>query len=468
MPLHRSRRRAWPTPCLRSPDRRRGTEHRALLSGSRRYHARPRPPAILEHRDHRRARGASRRRTRRRPGRETRPGGSTSSVLALGALLLRIPALLAPTNLGYDDGGYGARRDRDAPGLRAVPRHLLVARARCSSRWCTLADLAGFQTLDAPRLLPVLAGAVTTVAVYCAGRELMDRGRALLAGALAATSGVLLWTTGPLTSDGTGAAISVSRGRGRARLPPPAVDARSRSRSRVLAGSAFSVKNLLVTPGARHRVAPRRVRAGGSSTPSLVPLGALAVLVARVGAVGLQRRLPTTRSSTTSTRPARATAAATLSKLVTTYLRRSTLLVGLGVVGLVTALVANALGRPRAGRSSPAATAAPAPATCRSTGALGAGSPRARILWWWAGLVLVVLLSRTRCSATTSPRSSRRSRCSSPGTGRRGAPSRSPRSSPLPFQACQLQPAARARGLLGRRGDGRRSRCARCPTARGR
>ena len=28
------------------------TEHRALLSGSRRYHARPLPPAILEHRDH--------------------------------------------------------------------------------------------------------------------------------------------------------------------------------------------------------------------------------------------------------------------------------------------------------------------------------------------------------------------------------------------------------------------------------
>src|SRR5690349_4510223 len=53
-----------------------------------------------------------------------------------------------------------------------------------------LADLAGFQTLDAPRLLAVLAGAVTTVAVYCAGRELMDRGRALLAGTLAGSSGV--------------------------------------------------------------------------------------------------------------------------------------------------------------------------------------------------------------------------------------------------------------------------------------
>ena len=153
-----------------------------------------------------------------------------------------------------------------------------------------LADLAGFETLDAPRLLPVLAGAVTTVAVYFAGRELMDRGRALLAAALTGSSGVLLWTTGPLTSDGTAAAISVS-------AVAVALVYRRRPSTliaiaiAVLAGSAFSVKNLLVTPALLIAwvlvLSRRRIL-----DAVLVPLGALAVLAPGLGAVGLQRRLP--------------------------------------------------------------------------------------------------------------------------------------------------------------------------------
>ena len=39
--------------------------------------------------------------------RPNRPRWIDVTALALGAILLRIPAYLAPMNLGYDDGGYG-------------------------------------------------------------------------------------------------------------------------------------------------------------------------------------------------------------------------------------------------------------------------------------------------------------------------------------------------------------------------
>ena len=44
-----------------------------------------------------------------------------------------------------------------------------------------VADLIGLRTLDAPRILSVLAGVVVTVAVYACGRRLTTRGNALLA-----------------------------------------------------------------------------------------------------------------------------------------------------------------------------------------------------------------------------------------------------------------------------------------------
>jgi 4-amino-4-deoxy-L-arabinose transferase-like glycosyltransferase len=193
-----------------------------------------------------------------------------------------------------------------------------------------LADLVGFETLDGPRLLAVLAGAITSIAVYCAGRELMDRGRALLAGALTATSGILLWTTGPLTSDGTAAAISVS-------AVAVALVYRRRPSTwiaiavAVLAGSAFSVKNLLVTPAlliAWVLVASRR----RILDAVLVPLGAVAVLVLASAPWGftdvyrqsIQYHLDKTGEGNRG---------GNASKLVTTYLRRSTFLVALGFVG---------------------------------------------------------------------------------------------------------------------------------------
>ena len=102
----------------------------------------------------------------------------------------------------------------------------------------------------------------------------------------------------------------------------------------MLAGSAFSVKNLLVTPAlliAWVLVASRR----RILDAVLVPLGALAVLVLASAPWGftdvyrqsIQYHLDKTGEGNRG---------GNASKLVTTYLRRSTFLVVLGIVGLVT------------------------------------------------------------------------------------------------------------------------------------
>lgn len=316
------------------------------------------------------------------PSREAHAGARRTRwldmlALGLGAILLRIPALLAPTNLGYDDGGYGLAAIAMREGYEPF-RDIFSSQGPLFLPLVHLADLAGFETLDAPRLLAVLAGAVTSIAVYCAGRELMDRGRALLAGALTATSGILLWTTGPLTSDGTAAAISVS-------AVAVALVYRRRPSTwiaiaiAVLAGSAFSVKNLLVTPALLIAwvlvVSRRRIL-----DAVLVPFGALAVLVAASAPWGfndvyeqsIRYHLDKTGEGNRG---------GNASKLVTTYLRRSTFLVGLGIVGLVDHLLRRS--RPR----DPGPENAEAGLLQRLTGGT-------RILWWWAGLVLVVLLAQ--------------------------------------------------------------------------
>jgi hypothetical protein len=71
-------------------------------------------------------------------------------------------------------------------------------------------DWLGFRTLNAPRVMPVLAGVGTTLAVWAAGRKLGTGYGAALAGALVATTGTLLWTSGPITGDGIAVAFAAA------------------------------------------------------------------------------------------------------------------------------------------------------------------------------------------------------------------------------------------------------------------
>jgi hypothetical protein len=74
-----------------------------------------------------------------------------------------------------------------------------------------MADLLGLRTLDAPRLLALLAGAGLVAATWAAGRGLgLTAIGAGAAAGLVATSGSVLWVTGPLTSDGPALALATA------------------------------------------------------------------------------------------------------------------------------------------------------------------------------------------------------------------------------------------------------------------
>ncbi|HEY3670633.1 MAG TPA: glycosyltransferase family 39 protein [Acidimicrobiia bacterium] len=129
-------------------------------------------------------------------------------VLAIATIVIRIPAFFAEKSLVFDDGVF-------ASSARAMRNGELPFRDIFSSQgpvflplvW--IADLVGFRTMDAPRLLSVAAGVLLTVAVYSCARHVTTRGNALLAAGLVTTSGSVLWVTVPVNADGPALALSV-------------------------------------------------------------------------------------------------------------------------------------------------------------------------------------------------------------------------------------------------------------------
>jgi len=177
------------------------------------------------------------------PGRER---WTDAGILALVAVLLRLPAFLAGAHLSFDDGVYGA----SAVAMRAGGVPFRDVFSSQGPLWLPLVWLGDALTLrgpDSPRTVALAAGAVLTVAVYVAGREITTRGGALVAAALVAVSGSALWTTGPLTSDGAGVALGAT-------AVAVALVYRRRPATGLatavgaLAGAAFAVKSLLVLP----------------------------------------------------------------------------------------------------------------------------------------------------------------------------------------------------------------------------
>jgi 4-amino-4-deoxy-L-arabinose transferase-like glycosyltransferase len=128
-------------------------------------------------------------------------------LLGLGALVVRLPAYSSSRELVVDEGVYSsaalAMRDGAKPFTQVFsaqgPLHLPLVYGF---------DLLGGRTLDSPRLLAVVSGIVVTLAIYATGRFVGTRTSALLAAALVATTGSILWTTAPLTGDGPAAALT--------------------------------------------------------------------------------------------------------------------------------------------------------------------------------------------------------------------------------------------------------------------
>jgi len=173
---------------------------------------------------------------------------AAATAIGIGAAVLRVPALLAARHLSFDDGVYGA----SAVALRhgGLPfRDVFSSQGPLFLPLVWLADLVGLRSLDAPRLLAVASGVALVLATWSAARALrLSTGAAALAAVLVATSGSVLWVTGPLTSDGPGLALAAWAVAAALRYR------RSPSLGRaitagVLLGAALSVKSLLLAAG---------------------------------------------------------------------------------------------------------------------------------------------------------------------------------------------------------------------------
>lgn len=130
-------------------------------------------------------------------------------LLAIGAVLVRLPAFFAPRHLTFDDGQYGTvvlgLRDGDLPF-----KDLFSSQGPLYYPLLGLADLVGLRSMDGPRVLTVVAGAVAAIATYAIARHLTGRWAAFVAGALVATSGSVLYVTAPLAGDGPALALSLA------------------------------------------------------------------------------------------------------------------------------------------------------------------------------------------------------------------------------------------------------------------
>jgi hypothetical protein len=173
---------------------------------------------------------------------------ATAIAIALGAVALRIPAFLATRHLSFDDGVYGASAVAMRAGGLAF-RDVFSSQGPLFLPLIWLFDLVGLRTSDAPRLLAVASGAALVLATWSAARALrLPTGAAALAAGLVATSGSVLWVTGPLTSDGPGLALAawaVTAALWYRRSPT----LRWALTAGALLGAALSVKSLLLAAG---------------------------------------------------------------------------------------------------------------------------------------------------------------------------------------------------------------------------
>ena len=173
---------------------------------------------------------------------------AAATAILIGAAALRIPAYLATRHLSFDDGVYGA----SAVAMRhgGLPfRDVFSSQGPLFLPLVWLFDSLGLRTFDAPRLLAVASGVALALATWSAARALrLSTGATTLAAGLVATSGSLLWVTGPLTSDGPGLALAawaVTAALWYRRSPT----LRWAVAAGVLLGAALSVKSLLLAAG---------------------------------------------------------------------------------------------------------------------------------------------------------------------------------------------------------------------------
>jgi hypothetical protein len=137
---------------------------------------------------------------------EPGPRDACADLACLGLLTvgLHVPALAASRHLDFNDGTYGASAIAMRRG--AIPyREVFSSQGPLHLPLVWLFDLP--RTAWSPRLAGTVAAVVLTVVVYLTARRLTTRDAALAAAVVIATSGSILWTTGPILADGPAAAF---------------------------------------------------------------------------------------------------------------------------------------------------------------------------------------------------------------------------------------------------------------------
>ncbi|MDQ1509943.1 MAG: hypothetical protein QOG50_1787 [Actinomycetota bacterium] len=120
----------------------------------------------------------------------------------------RLPAFFSSRHLVIDDGVYGVSVVDMRHGL-APYTGVFSAQGPLHFPLLYVGDLIGLRTLNGPRVTPMLAGIAATIAVWAIARRLAGPTAGLIAGALVATSGSMIWTTGQVTGDGPASALAV-------------------------------------------------------------------------------------------------------------------------------------------------------------------------------------------------------------------------------------------------------------------
>jgi hypothetical protein len=153
--------------------------------------------------------------SRARPEPRTGPASPRNSwwldATMLGAVsaLIRLPALLSPRELTYDDAVYGATAMAMRQGF--LPYYdLFSTQGPLFLPLVYVFDLLGLRTLNGPRLLAVASGIVITVAVYTIVRRTSGRTAGIVTAAVVTISGTVLRTTGGLNADGPSTALAVT------------------------------------------------------------------------------------------------------------------------------------------------------------------------------------------------------------------------------------------------------------------
>jgi len=307
--------------------------------------------------------------------------------LAVLAVLLRLPAFFSSAAIGFDDGVYGLSANAMRSGY-APFRSVFSSQGPLFLPILRIGDFVGLERINSPRVSALFAGVAISVATYLCAIRLTNRGAALLGAALVASSGVVLWTTGPITSDGVAGALAVS-------AVAAALRFRSNPSSRLalaislLAGAAVSTKSLLVIPAiavAWLLVASTKqwIRA------ALIPAIALCVLIASALPWGLVNVYEQSIAYHT-TQPGSIDVLANLNKIGTTIIRRDPPLLLLSLICILVALV-NAVLTSR--RKSGAVNLAPQQSS--TTSILERVTVGDRFLWIWLAAALALLLAEQR------------------------------------------------------------------------